>query len=421
MDVKVLPVGLSGTVRAVSSKSQAHRALICAALADQPTRIECEDESEDIMATVACLSALGANIERKGGSYTVVPLKQDSDDSATLPCGASGSTFHFLLPVIGALGRDAAFTMTGRLPERPLSPLHEELTNHGCRMSAQGSVPFYTSGRLAPGRYALAANVSSQFISGLLFALPLLRETSYLHLYGSAESSPYVELTLAMLETFGIHVKFDGAMFTIPGGQVYKSPGIVHIEGDWSNAAFWLGAGALSSSCVTCTGLDPQSQQGDRVITDILAQFGAQVSADESSVSVSGGNLRGIEVDARNIPDLVPILAVIGAVAKGDTVIRNAERLRFKESNRLTTTTSFLRTLGADINETADGLLIHGVVVLTGGRVSSFGDHRIAMAASIAATTCADPVVISGAEAVNKSYPGFYSDLRGLGGSTQSI
>jgi len=418
VDVKIFPARLNGTVNAIPSKSQAHRALICAALADKPTRVECNGESEDILATAACLSALGAGIERESGVYVVRPLKQEtSSDIATLPCGESGSTFRFMLPIICAMGRKVCFTPKGRLPERPLSPLCEELVSHGAELSPQGSFPFYASGRLTPGRYSLDAGVSSQFISGLLFALPLLDSDSELALTGEAESFPYVELTIAMLEEFGVKAYFSGEVFSIPGGQMYRSSGVVSVEGDWSNAAFWLGAGAIGSGSVTCSGLNLQSRQGDRAILDLLTKFGAQVKMNGSVVTVSGGKLRGIEINAKDIPDLVPILAVIGAVAEGTTVIRNAGRLRTKESDRLAAISTVLRVLGANVDETEDGLVLHGSAAFKGGEVLSYGDHRIAMSTAVAATVCAEPVVIHGAEAVNKSYPGFFDNLRLLGGS----
>jgi 3-phosphoshikimate 1-carboxyvinyltransferase len=420
VDVKIFPARLSGAVDAIPSKSQAHRALICAALADKPTRVECKGESDDILATAACLSALGAEIERESGAYVVRPLnrgREEADGIATLPCGESGSTFRFMLPIVGALGRKVCFTPKGRLPERPLSPLYEELVSHGAELSPQGAVPFYASGQLTPGSYSLDAGVSSQFISGLLFALPLLDGGSKLTLTGSAESFPYIELTVAMLEEFGVKAEFDGGVFSIPGGQTYRSSGVVRVEGDWSNAAFWLGVGAVGSGSVTCAALNLQSRQGDRTILDLLAEFGAQVEVNGSAVTVSGGKLRGIEINAKDIPDLVPILAVIGAAAEGTTVIRNAGRLRAKESDRLASVSAVLRVLGANVDETEDGLILHGSTVFSGGEVQSYGDHRIAMSAAIAATVCSEPVVIHGAEAVNKSYPGFFDDLRLLGGS----
>ncbi|MDR0321450.1 MAG: 3-phosphoshikimate 1-carboxyvinyltransferase [Treponema sp.] len=419
MNVRIQPGQLNGVVQAIPSKSQAHRALVCAALADAPTQINCKGESEDISASIDCLTALGADIRRDTGRFSVIPLNKNvCEGDASLPCGESGSTFRFLLPVAGALGRSASFLLKGQLPKRPLSPLDDELTAHGCVLSPQGSNPFRITGQLAPGKYALNAGVSSQFISGLLFALPLLGEDSELRLLGKVESFPYIELTMAMLKLFGVHSAFntEGEVFSIPGGQTYHSPGEVSVEGDWSNAAFWLSAGAIGEESVTCAGLDLQSPQGDRAILDILAQFGSRVETDANKAAVSGGKLHGIEIDAQNIPDLVPILAVAATAAEGTTVIRNAGRLRTKESDRLAAVTDVLRGLGANVKETEDGLVINGCA-LTGGNVSSWGDHRIAMSAAIAATVCREPVVIRDAEAVNKSYPGFFDDMQKLGGS----
>ena len=443
MNVKIIPRSLSGKVKAIPSKSQAHRALICAALSDKPTRIECGGESNDITATSSCLSALGATITRGHGGYNVHPLNLDSNSAAvSLPCKESGSTFRFLLPVAAALGRKSSFILEGRLPDRPLSPLYEELVRHGCGLSPQGANPFCGEGKLTPGIYSLDAGVSSQFISGLLFALPLLDGDSKLHLTGKIESFPYIELTLSMLEKFCIMFEFKDMTFSIPGNQKYISPETIYIEGDWSNAAFWLTAGALGEKDITCEGLDLQSRQGDKAIKNILAQFGAQiktkpfpphedktdikntVSKTETnfcSVTVSGGKLKGIEIDAGDIPDLVPVLAAAAASAEGTTVIRNAGRLRAKESDRLAAISSVLNELGADVRVTEDGLLIKGVSSLKGGKVSSWGDHRIAMTAAVAASLCIEPVEIHNAQAVNKSYPGFFDDFKLLGGSFEVI
>ena len=467
MDIEIHPGRLSGSVRAIPSKSQAHRALICASLADGPTAIRCESESDDIAATADCMRALGADIRRMADGYSVRPLTREDRavsgglpgaagvpasspmaDNATLPCGESGSTLRFLLPIVCVLGRSASFVMKGRLSKRPLSPLDELLAAHGCTLSLEDGL-LHISGQLTPGRYALDAGVSSQFVSGLLFALPLLGGDSELRLVGQAESFPYIRLTLEMLRRFGVEIKFQDGIFYIPGGPSraalrretrgdgasakgnssvpFTSPGEVYIEGDWSNAAFWLCAGAVNADGtggVMCTGLDTASRQGDRAVLDILKQFGCRIETDGSGAVAFGGKLRGIEIDARDIPDLVPILSVVGAAAEGITVIRNAGRLRTKESDRLAAVTDVLRTLGADITETDDGLCIHGGA-LTGGEVSSsvssWGDHRIAMTAAIAATICARPVIIRGAEAVNKSYPGFFNDLRALGGSAYTM
>ncbi|MCL2213838.1 MAG: 3-phosphoshikimate 1-carboxyvinyltransferase [Treponema sp.] len=427
MNVKIMPGFSGGRIKAIPSKSQAHRALVCAALAKSPVHIECDGESKDITATITCLSALGADIRRAQGGWTVKPLDRSRNGSAaTLPCGESGSTFRFLLPVVCALGYKASFILEGRLPERPISPLYEELIKHGCTLSPQKANPFNAEGKLSPGNYSLDAGVSSQFISGLLFALPLLDGDSCLRLCGQVESFPYIELTMSMLNTFGVKAEFKDNAFLIPGGQVYKSADAVHVEGDWSNAAFWLVIGALGENGVTCEGLDLQSKQGDRAVTDILELFGAQVEKNGSRVTVRGGehrgkHLRGIEIDARDIPDLVPVLAVAAAAAKGTTIIRGAGRLRGKESDRLAAISSVLNGLGADVRVAEDGLLIKGGTALTGGEVSSWGDHRIAMAASVASVLCEGPVVIQGADAVNKSYPGFFNDFRLLGGLVEII
>jgi len=412
VDVIIKPGLLRGNVKAIPSKSQAHRAFICAALANiqattntnkqtskqehitNPTHIECDGTSDDIEATKACLSALETQNEKQ----------------VTLPCGESGSTFRFLLPIAGALGRKASFLLEGRLPERPLSPLYEELVKHGCKMSPQGSNPFTIEGQLTPGKYILNAGISSQFISGLLFALPLLNEDSEIHLTGSIESFPYIELTIAMLEVFNIKIKFENMIFFIPRNQIYQSPGTLKVEGDWSNAAFWLCANAIPGNKITVSGLDMNSKQGDRAVLEILKQFGNDPDDNDSD----NNKLHGIEIDATDIPDLVPILSVVAASAEGTTIIRNAGRLRIKESDRLAAVTDLLSILGADIKETEDGLIINGGKPLTGGTVSSHSDHRIAMSAAIAAVLCNEPVIIRGAEAVNKSYPTFFEERRRL-------
>ena len=254
----------------------------------------------------------------------------------------------------------------------------------------------------------------------------MLNGDSELCLSGKAESFPYIDLTMLMLDKFGIKVDFNANVFTIPGKQIYRSPGAIYIEGDWSNAAFWLTAGALGENCVICDGLDLKSRQGDRIVLNLLARFGANIETNASSVTVRGGKLHGMEIDAGNIPDLVPILAAAAAAAEGTTVIRNAGRLRTKESDRLAAVSSVLTGLGADVRVTDGGLIINGkggldAKSLTGGKISSWGDHRIAMTAAIASLICAQPVIIEGAQAVNKSYPGFFDDFRLLGGCAQVI
>lgn len=302
MDMKISPGALCGKIAAISSKSDAHRVLIAAALSKEPCEIICNTESKDIKATVSCLCALGANIQRDGKRFWVSPIK--NPQNATLDCGESGSTLRFLLPVAAALGIDAVFTGHGRLPYRPLSPLREELIKNGARLSPAGEFPVTASGRLQSGTFALAGNVSSQFVTGLLFALPLLNGDSVIHILPPVESYAYIEMTLSVLRIFGIEVTKQGDSFYIKGNQAYRAPETVTVEGDWSNAAFFLTAGALGGE-VTVTGLNPESLQGDRAIMDILKEMGAAVSVREDSVTVQARPLHGTVIDASNIPDLV--------------------------------------------------------------------------------------------------------------------
>ena len=423
-----------GTVKAIPSKSEAHRLLICAALSDRETIVECSELSEDIEATACCLESLGATINHNGSNFHITPLKilsylQPSDHSRVvrphyplnLNCGESGATLRFLLPLCGALGLPAAFNMRGRLPERPLGALEEQMISHGCTLSEAGQSPLTCKGQLKSGTYTLPGNVSSQFVSGLLMALPLLSGESVISLTNILESRPYVDMTLEALRLFGMTIYEENAQtFIIPGGQKYSSPVKAKAGGDWSNAAFWLSAGAIGGQ-VTCTGLDLNSRQGDRAIVELLADFGAHVKHDMDTVTVIPGILRGIEVDAADIPDLVPVLAAVAATAEGKTIIRNAGRLRIKESNRLRTVTMLLSALGANITETEDSLVIIGREKLAGGEIESFGDHRIAMTAAILSASCSTPVVVHGAEAVKKSYPGFFDDFHKLGGECKYI
>jgi len=379
---------ISGTIAAIASKSAAHRLYICAALADSPTEISCQSTSRDIEATKACLTAM-----KQGDSL--------------LPCGESGSTLRFLLPVAAALGLEVDFLMEGRLPDRPLAPLDTQLEAHGVKLFRPRHEVLHVSGKLEPGAYVLPGNVSSQYISGLLFALPLLEETSTLTITGKVESAPYIAMTLDALSQFGVRPTFENSVYTI-SPMPYVSPGTAAVEGDWSNAAFWLCAGALSGP-VTVTGLKPDSLQGDREVFEILRRFGANTEQHGDAYTVSPGTLRAIDIDAAAIPDLVPVLSVVAAAAEGTTRIYNAGRLRIKESDRIKTVCSLLTNLGADVEETADGLLIHGGKVLTGGTVDSANDHRIAMSAAVASALC--DVTVEGAEAVAKSYPKFWEDF----------
>jgi 3-phosphoshikimate 1-carboxyvinyltransferase len=418
MDIVIAATKLAGVMLAPPSKSAAHRLLIASALAEQPTLLTLIEESEDTQATRECLQALGARCQRQGELLEITPIGDGIAD-AELDCGESGSTLRFLLPVAASLGRPVLFQGRGRLPERPLSPFREELQAQGCHFSAE-KPPFVLSGKLRPGHFRLPGNISSQFVSGLLFALPRLEDDSRIELSSDLESSGYVDLTREILAQFGIVVEAEKHAFRIPGGQRYISPGQVTVEGDWSNAAFYLVAGALSAP-IEIRGLKPDSSQGDCRILHELRRFGAQVATENGRVKVSPGTLNACHIDVAEIPDLLPILAVLGAFAKGETVLYNAARLRLKESDRLASVREMLLALGGRAEEQADSLIVHGQEQLRGGLVDSCNDHRIAMAAAIAACRCQNPVSIRNAQAVRKSWPQFFSVYSSLGGKAKDV
>ena len=401
MRLTILPGPLGGEVRAIPSKSQAHRLLICAALAHKPTVLGCGALNRDIEATAACLRALGAGVEYEKGEFRVEPISA-AVSGAVLDCGESGSTLRFLLPVACALGADGRFLLRGRLPERPLSPLWEELERHGAvlRRPVREEVAF--SGGLTPGEYTIRGDVSSQYLSGLLFALPLLKGESTLIPTGRLESAGYLEMTKRAQTLFGLSWSGDraGETWRLVSGRRYRSPGRTEVEGDWSNAAFWLAADALSPQRIRITGLDPDSPQGDRAAAELIPR-------------IRQGNA---VIDAGDIPDLVPPLAAVAAVSPGETRFVNAGRLRLKESDRLQSVCAMLNALGAEAEERPEELIVRGREALAGGTVDSCRDHRIAMSAAVAALACRAPVTVLNAEAVEKSYPAFWADYRRLGG-----
>lgn len=428
------PKPLSGTVPAIPSKSMAHRIIIAAALANGVTRVACDSSCEDMNATIRCLAALGARITLIEGGLEIHPAPKSLERGllralagATLDCGESGSTLRFMLPVACALGADATFTGSRRLGERPLSPLTDELMAAGCTLEGLGGLPLKATGRMRPGRFELPGNVSSQFISGLLLAAPLLDGDTEVAVTGELESRPYVDLTVHVLAAFGVHVDIEEG--ATPGGlpltvfrvarQGYRTPGAIAVEGDWSNAAFWLCAGAMGRHSVTVRGISPSSIQGDRAVNAALMLFGARGQRNARAATIRPDRLRGIELDAHDVPDLVPALAAVAACADGATRFTGCSRLRLKESDRLATVAEELSNLGACARVEGDALAIEGRERLAGGTVDSHGDHRIAMMAAIAAVRCDGPVQIRGAEAVGKSYPAFFEHYRLLGGDVE--
>lgn len=377
MEITLRPATLTGTVKVPSSKSMAHRILICAAFAKTCTNLVLTGINDDIAATAEGLNRLCHAVVRTKDGYHICPKGDCGPEAVHINCHESGSTLRFLLPIVGALGIDTIFEMEGRLPQRPLSPLWEEMERMGCKLSRPAASLVQCTGRLRPGAYHMDGSVSSQFISGLLMALPLIDGETSLEITGNVESKPYIDMTRYVLDMFK-----DGC------------PERIEVEGDWSSAAFWLGANALGSN-VTIDGLNSLSPQGDRNITELLPIL-------EENAAIS----------CADVPDLVPVLAVVAAAKQGAT-FTEIRRLRLKESDRVASVIAMIESLGGKAQASENTLTVYGTG-LTGGFVDSFGDHRITMAAAIAATVCKNPVTILGAECVNKSYPAFWEDYKKL-------
>lgn len=403
-----------GAIRIPSSKSLAHRAFICAALSESPVDVRCTGISKDIGATVDCLRSLGAVFSETGANvFRVTPVNEHLPDPAIMRCGESGSTLRFLLPIAAALGRNACFFTEGRLAERPIDELIGQLARNGA-VIVRKEKQLECFGRLDCGVYTVPGDVSSQYISGLLFALPLLEGHSRLEITGKSESSPYIALTESVLETAGIVFEKNKSGYSIRGKQKYRFPERVNVEGDWSNAAFFLCMGAFSPEGIAVSGLSPDSRQGDRSIVDILKKYGADVMVEEDVILVKKKEKHPMTIDVSEIPDLVPVLCVLLAAAEGDSLITNARRLRFKESDRLKTTADMINALGGFVSENEDGIAIKGRGGLTGGTVDPQNDHRIAMAAATAASICEREVRVINSECTEKSYPSFWKDLSSL-------
>lgn len=390
MDITIYPNKLCGSIAAIPSKSQAHRLLICAAFADKPTMLLCPETNRDMDATADCLRALSAQITQTDAGYHVLPAQQ-IPAQATLPCCESGSTLRFMLPVVGALGVDATLTMEGRLPQRPLSPLWEEMERMGCLLSRPTEGTLRCQGKLHSGEYFIDGGVSSQFITGLMLALSLLEGESRLHITGTLQSAPYVDMTWEAMALFGV----TSDTF---GGKKFISPEELTVEGDWSNGAFFLAAKALGSD-LNVTNLNENSRQGDRAAAYWLPLLKSGCPT----------------ISAADIPDLVPILSVFAAANHG-AVFTDIQRLRLKESDRVASVIAMLENLGGKAAATEETLTVYPAK-LSGGIVDSCNDHRIAMSAAIAATICTAPVTILGADAVKKSYPQFWAEYRRLGGN----
>jgi 3-phosphoshikimate 1-carboxyvinyltransferase len=416
MTVTVSKSTACGTVVAPPSKSAGHRSLICAALSNGDSVIKNCGISNDITATAEVLKTLGASIYRDGDTVTVSGAKSDNKN-IELFCNESGSTARFILPVAAALGAEnITVTGSGRLPQRPFEIICDALRENGVKCSSN-TLPITVNGKLTAGDFYIAGNVSSQYISGLLLALSITKGTSRIILTSPLESVAYVDMTVNELRHFGADIEkiSDGYKISGKDGLI---PLTRTVEGDWSQAAFFLTLGAISGD-VTVTGLNMNSLQGDKEIVELLRRFGADIHLADTSVTVKKSELKGIIIDASQIPDLVPILAVTAAMSKGTTVIKGAARLKLKESDRLFETVKRLNAFGINATETTDGMIIEGGTP-RGATIDSAGDHRIVMAFSVLASVCGD-TVINGAEAISKSFPDFFSKFNSIGGKSNVI
>lgn len=421
--IEITPRLLRGSLEIPPSKSVSHRAIISAGLAKGESVISNVLMSQDMIATCDAMTALGAGIsyqEEQNGRFT---LKINGCDplalkTETIACNESGSTLRFIIPIVLLQPKRAVITGKGRLVTRPMKPYYEIFKEKEIQfehLNQQQDLPLALEGTLTPGNYQIDGGVSSQFITGLLFALPLLDGDSVIELTSKLESKPYLDISLDVLKQFGIAIVNDhDQRFLIKGNQAY-SPCNYRVEGDFSQGAFWLVAGAIGEM-IDCRDLDLASFQGDKVIVDLIKQMGGAISTEAEGLVVKKSDTHGIVIDVSQCPDLVPILAVLGSLSGGTTTIINGERLRFKESDRLMATADVLNKLGGNIVETSDGLVIHGVSGFTGGHVQSHNDHRIAMAVAIASICANGNIILDGAEAVNKSYPHFWEDFKAMGG-----
>lgn len=396
MDLQIIPSELRGAVTVPPSKSVSHRMIIAASLANGVSRISNLYPSVDILATMDCMRSLGAKIDFSGDIAVIEGIK-NSPDKAVLDCHESGSTLRFLIPVACALGVNAEFIGSGKLPQRPITTFTEELPRHGITFDfsdakSGDSLPCRVSGKLSAGRYQIDGSVSSQFITGLLFALTLTDGNSEIDIINKFNSKPYVDITLDVLRSFGSEIHETENKYQIRGRQRLK-PHNSAVEGDYSQAAFFYVANALGAN-LEIRGLNEKSGQGDKKIVEICEQF------------TKTGN--AFELDCSDIPDLVPILAVLASFCNGKSRLTNVARLRIKECDRLAAMETCLNRIGGRVSASEDCLEIDGVKSLSGGEVECFNDHRIAMSMAIAATRCESPLIIRGAECVRKSFPNFF-------------
>ena len=419
MEIKVHGT-LEGCVTPPPSKSQAHRLLICAALGCRPCSIVCNAVNDDIMATMRCLNALGAKITYSSGVFDVTPVSVVK--GGTLDCGESGSTLRFLVSVAAVLGADATFVGGGKLPQRPMGALLDALLPHGVAFTRHTAdeLPLICSGTLRGGNFKLPGNISSQYLTGLLFALPLAAEDSEIEVTDGLTSASYVTMTLDALRIAGVKVEQCGNIYRIKGNQQYRMPERVVVEGDWSSAAFWIVAGVTGKRPVTVCGMNNESLQGDSYIVDHLRSMGAFIECDDDKVQAMPSHLFGAELDCTDTPDLVPVLAVAAAIAQGTTLFTGVGRLRYKESDRLAAVRDLLASFGITSHIGEDTFTVYGGEPVALSAVDSYSDHRIAMSAAVMSAVANGVTEIKGYNCVAKSYPLFFDDFAKLGGVVEN-
>lgn len=413
MDIKITPSKLSGTVNIPPSKSVAHRLIISAALAKGTSKISNIYPSKDIIATIEAMKSLGAEISLEGSIATVKGI-ENPPKKATIDCCESGSTMRFLIPVACALGIECTFVGKGKLPQRPITPYLEEFPKHGIKFdfsnAPQGCIlPCTVKGKLTPGKFEIDGGISSQFITGLIFALTLLDEDSEIILTSHLESRPYVDITIDCIKKFGGMITETESGYLVKGNQTLHASN-EETEGDYSQAAFFKVANSLGSD-INIEGLSAKSSQGDKKIIEICDKI----------VYNENDMLNPFTLDCSDIPDLVPVLTVLASFCNGKSKITNVARLRIKESDRLEAISACLNKIGGKVTAYSDKLVIEGLESLNGGEIESFNDHRIPMAMAMAAIKCENPLVIKGAQCVEKSYPNFWEDYRSLGGKIDVI
>lgn len=416
-NIRITPSPLKGDINIPPSKSLAHRAVICAGLSEGISNIDNIIFSDDIKATTMGMESFGMEVSRKDDSISIKGKPELNIIKNIINCNESGSTLRFLIPIALLTGREISFEGRGKLVSRPLDVYYEMFKNQGIEYkNDNGHLPLMVKGVLKPGAFYVKGNISSQFITGLMFALPLLNGDSKIIVTTELESKGYVDLTIDCISKFGVKIENKNYKeFHIKANQKYISRDY-RVEGDFSQAAFWIVAGILGAN-IKCKNLNLKSLQGDKAIINIVKEMEANIRISEDFVEACESQTKGIVIDASECPDLVPILSVLGALSEGTTKIINAERVRIKECDRLKAMKTELTKVGADIEETEDGLIIRGKSTLKGGIVDSWNDHRIAMAMAVASIKCEEPIIITNSSAVRKSYPEFWEDFKMLGGN----